>query len=239
MKKTSKYFYMIAGVILTLFTGIMAIIITANIAPIINSVNKLEELIIIPKYHILLFICISVALLLIFLATIVFFICAKRDPKNNQTFQLIMLVLTITVFAIIAIAYYVIMTEGFIAICDSMKAEFGLTTEELTAGDEVKMYVAEIFGQLFMLTLLHTICAVVTSALFVKYSKYEEQKEETIEDTETVETVVTPQPEQPKELSATEQIKKEIEDMKQALELQKLKDEYAELYKELNKKKKQ
>lgn len=241
MKNFAKYFYIVAGSILSLCTGIMTIIATSRLSSAFKFIDS--NGIIIPKYHILIIICCSITLFLTFISSVIFAMLYKNDPEKNHTFQVVSLILNIAILSLITITYFVIETDGYGKMADLIKSEFGYgSSSDLS---EISFAVNMVYTQLFLLNALHSCISVVLGGLMVKYSKRVTIKyidEDQVEEQNDVNTPTPVAPTQPvapvqKELSPTEQLKLEIEEMKQNLEVKKLKEEYAELYKQLNDKK--
>lgn len=231
MKKVSKYLYIGLSIILTIFTGIIAIVAGVKVTRLIRSINyisEVEDIPNIPRYDIFIIVFVIIFLLLFIVSSVIYFSCVNKDPKNNYNYQVISLLICCGGFVTIFIFYSIIKLKGIFAVFNDLADDIGLsTTPDAVYGDEISYIKNLLFGDLFLCCLCFSLLCLVTSILFVCYSRSNQKDNLNSDNNQTPINNEVPK-------TANDQIKQEIESMKQQLEFQKLKDEYASLYKQIN-----
>ena len=223
MSKTMKYVVQAFSVLIALMAIVVGAVLCFKFFDLLNDVFRNREL---SNYSIISLVCLIVNLFLIGLVVVTLF--ESRDKELMTKVKKGLFFGSCLILLVMLVVYIITNTCSISSIYDIMKGSyFG------DAGyNELEEAVA------FVETLLQndiTICAIISSVATVVFcgcSIIECDNKATKESNSAADIQGTNG-----ELTQNDQLKKEIEQLKQSLEMEDLKAEYTKLYKELQKKK--
>lgn len=221
MNKTLKYSSIISILLINIIIGIFAIISASetatNLTYLFNSVVK---------FNIYIYIIITITIIISIVSILLFFVLQKRNNKINNIIQYIFLLLNIILFAITLIVYLIINNACHFEYVVGEFYEFEQLPFQMKNSQIDNFIIAIFYNKSLTFILLFSIMSTLLQTVLTICSTTRTNEHSNIQNAQTNTTTNT---------SPNSIIKQEIEEMKQALELKSLKEEYAKLYTELNK----
>jgi len=217
--KTIKYFSLISCFALSVFLGIMTIILFINSSDMLKKLNYNNNNQV-ANFGIIAIIT-TILLFLIIIASIICFFALLKNRKSNKILQSSLLITTLTISITLLVFYIIFDSFGYFSMSYYINLSFDLL--ELIEVESFDYYLTDLssftifsinllFNKIFYFALLQGLFSILSITLIVRLIDNNPQKQDNTD---------------------ISKFKNDIEELKKEIELKELKKEYEDLYRKL------